>query len=241
MWPIAWQLSGQPACGSGTSVYSPISRTDDACAEAAPRLTAASARAGMSVVRIRFTGGIEHEKPVAVAPAHAFVRPGTVRFLPHGRPRAVRTVRPRARRRRGRRRRPRRDPRGRRGLRPRPCSARRSGPERRPAGTRPRPVAPAPPAVSHPQDLSLREQAAAIAAGELDAGELLDATLARIEERDTDLNSVVARFPDESRRMLEAAPRGPLHGVPVAVKDMFALPWRAPRDGSPHEQIPAGE
>ena len=41
--------------------------------------------------------------------------------------------------------------------------------------------------------------------------------------------------------MLAAAPRGPLHGVPVAVKDMFALPWRAPRDGSPHEQLPAGE
>jgi Asp-tRNA(Asn)/Glu-tRNA(Gln) amidotransferase A subunit family amidase len=95
--------------------------------------------------------------------------------------------------------------------------------------------------VSHPQDLSLREQAAAVAAGELDAEELLDATLARIEERDTELNSVVARFPDESRGMLAAAPRGPLHGVPVAVKDMFALPWRAPRDGSPHEQLPKGE
>jgi aspartyl-tRNA(Asn)/glutamyl-tRNA(Gln) amidotransferase subunit A len=93
----------------------------------------------------------------------------------------------------------------------------------------------------HPQDLSLREQAAAIAAGELDAAELLEATLARVEERDRDLNSVVARFPDESRRMLDAAPPGPLHGVPIAVKDMFALPWRAPRDGSPHEQLPAGE
>ena len=95
--------------------------------------------------------------------------------------------------------------------------------------------------MSHPQDLSLREQAAAIAAGDLDPGELLEATLARIEERDGELNSVVARFPEESRAMLDAAPRGPLHGVPVAVKDMFALPWRAPRDGSPHEQLPAGD
>ena len=32
--------------------------------------------------------------------------------------------------------------------------------------------------------------------------------------------------------MLTEAPEGPLHGVPIAVKDMFALPWRAPRDGS---------
>jgi Asp-tRNA(Asn)/Glu-tRNA(Gln) amidotransferase A subunit family amidase len=95
--------------------------------------------------------------------------------------------------------------------------------------------------VSHPQDLSLRDQAAAIAAGELDPGELLDATLARIEERDGQLNSVVARFPGDSRRMLAAGPRGPLYGVPVAVKDMFALPWRSPRDGSLHEQLPPGE
>jgi Asp-tRNA(Asn)/Glu-tRNA(Gln) amidotransferase A subunit family amidase len=95
--------------------------------------------------------------------------------------------------------------------------------------------------VRHLQDLSLREQAAAIAEGDLDPTELLDATLARIEERDTDLNAIVAQFPDESRQMLRNAPHGPLHGVPVAVKDMFALPWRAPRDGSPHDQLPKGE
>ena len=93
----------------------------------------------------------------------------------------------------------------------------------------------------HPQDLPLREQTAAIAAGDLDPAELLDATLERIAERDTDLNSIAATFPDESRRMVEEAPAGPLHGVPIAVKDMFALPWRAPRDGSDYEQIPKGE
>ena len=99
--------------------------------------------------------------------------------------------------------------------------------------------------MNHPQDLSLREQAAAIAAGDLDPGELLDQTLARMEERDPELNSIVAVIlsPDDSRRMLAEAPPGltSLHGVPIAVKDMFALPWRAPRDGSPHEQLPKGE
>jgi Asp-tRNA(Asn)/Glu-tRNA(Gln) amidotransferase A subunit family amidase len=95
--------------------------------------------------------------------------------------------------------------------------------------------------VSHPQDLSLREQAAAIANGALDPNDLLEQTLARIDERDTELNSVVARFPEDSRRMLAEAPHGPLHGVPVAVKDMFALPWRGPRDGSRHEQLEPGE
>jgi aspartyl-tRNA(Asn)/glutamyl-tRNA(Gln) amidotransferase subunit A len=95
--------------------------------------------------------------------------------------------------------------------------------------------------VSHPQDLSLREQAAAVASGELDAAELLADTLARIDERDGELNAVVARFPEESERMLASAPAGPLHGVPVAVKDMFQLPWRAPRDGSARETLPPGE
>jgi Asp-tRNA(Asn)/Glu-tRNA(Gln) amidotransferase A subunit family amidase len=93
----------------------------------------------------------------------------------------------------------------------------------------------------HPQDMSLREQADAIASRDLDPSELLDATLERIAERDPELNSIAATFPDESRRMLAEAPPGPLHGVPIAVKDMFALPWRAPRDGSNHEQLPKGE
>jgi Asp-tRNA(Asn)/Glu-tRNA(Gln) amidotransferase A subunit family amidase len=95
--------------------------------------------------------------------------------------------------------------------------------------------------VSHPQDLSLREQAAAIASGELDASELLHATLERIEERNGPLRAVVATFPEESERMLAEAPQGPLHGVPVAVKDQFQIPWRGPRDGTTSEALPPGE
>jgi Asp-tRNA(Asn)/Glu-tRNA(Gln) amidotransferase A subunit family amidase len=95
--------------------------------------------------------------------------------------------------------------------------------------------------VSHPQDLSLREQARSIAGGDLDPAELLADTLARIEERDGPLNSIVATFPEESERMLAEAPDGPLRGVPIAIKDMFQLPWRAPRDGTGHEQAPPGE
>lgn len=84
----------------------------------------------------------------------------------------------------------------------------------------------------NPLDLSLREQAAQIASGELDAGELLDACLARIEERNPDLNAVVATFPDQSREMLEQAPDGPLRGVPVLIKDEWPLPWRAETVGA---------
>jgi Asp-tRNA(Asn)/Glu-tRNA(Gln) amidotransferase A subunit family amidase len=88
-------------------------------------------------------------------------------------------------------------------------------------------------------DLSLRQQAAAIAAGELDPAELLEATLARIEERNPALNAVVATFPERSREMLAAAPRGPLHGVPIVIKDEWPLPWRAQRFGAAEMLAPA--
>jgi Asp-tRNA(Asn)/Glu-tRNA(Gln) amidotransferase A subunit family amidase len=81
-------------------------------------------------------------------------------------------------------------------------------------------------------DLPLREQAAQIASGALDPGELLDACLSRIEERNPDLNAVIATFPDRSREMLEQAPDGPLHGVPVLIKDEWPLPWRAETVGA---------
>jgi len=81
-------------------------------------------------------------------------------------------------------------------------------------------------------DLPLREQATQIAAGDLDPSELLDACIARIEERNPELNAVIATFPDQSRKMLEQAPEGPLRGVPVAIKDEWPLPWRAERIGS---------
>jgi Asp-tRNA(Asn)/Glu-tRNA(Gln) amidotransferase A subunit family amidase len=95
--------------------------------------------------------------------------------------------------------------------------------------------------VSHPQDLSLRDQAGQIASGDMDPAALLSATLERIEERNGALNAVVATFPEESERMLAEAPDGPLHGVPIAVKDQFCIPWRAPRDGTSHEVAPAGD
>jgi Asp-tRNA(Asn)/Glu-tRNA(Gln) amidotransferase A subunit family amidase len=94
--------------------------------------------------------------------------------------------------------------------------------------------------VSHPQDLGLREQARAIADGSLDAGELLDATLERIAERDGGLNSTPVVFPEEARAMLADAPRGPLHGVPLTLKDMFTTPWRGAHSGTARELLPPG-
>src|SRR4051812_3320335 len=81
-------------------------------------------------------------------------------------------------------------------------------------------------------DRTLRDQAAAIAGGEADPGEVLDAALRRIEERNPALNAIVETFPEESQRMLAEAPRGALYGVPVAIKDEWPLPWRAERLGA---------
>jgi Asp-tRNA(Asn)/Glu-tRNA(Gln) amidotransferase A subunit family amidase len=81
-------------------------------------------------------------------------------------------------------------------------------------------------------DLGLGDQSRAIAAGDLDPAELLDDCLERIEERNPELNAVVATFPEESRRMLAEAPDGPLRGVPVVIKDEWPLPWRAQRFGA---------
>jgi aspartyl-tRNA(Asn)/glutamyl-tRNA(Gln) amidotransferase subunit A len=81
-------------------------------------------------------------------------------------------------------------------------------------------------------DLTLRGQAAAIAAGDADPVELLEEALERIAQRNPAINAVVETFPERSRQMLAEAPPGPLHGVPVAIKDEWPLPWRAQRFGA---------
>jgi Asp-tRNA(Asn)/Glu-tRNA(Gln) amidotransferase A subunit family amidase len=87
-------------------------------------------------------------------------------------------------------------------------------------------------------DRPVAEQAAAIAAGDADPAELLEAALARFEERNPALNAVVATFPDESQEMLRSAPDGPLRGVPVVIKDEWPLPWRAQQFGAPRSLAP---
>lgn len=94
---------------------------------------------------------------------------------------------------------------------------------------------------NHPQDLSLRDQAAQVASGQLDASDLLEGTLERIAERDGELNSTPLTFAPQAREMLAAAPRGPLTGVPVTVKDMFSLPWHGARNATAEALLPASE
>ncbi len=88
-------------------------------------------------------------------------------------------------------------------------------------------------------DLTLRGQAAAIAAAEVDPAELLAAALERIEHRNPAINAVVETFPERSRQMLAEAPPGGLHGVPVVIKDEWPLPWRAQRFGAAEMMAPS--
>ena len=75
--------------------------------------------------------------------------------------------------------------------------------------------------------LSAADLAKAIAAGDLTAVDAVDACIARIEEVNLRLNAVVVPLFDEARtraRQADLTPlreRGPLHGVPVTVKECF--------------------
>ena len=81
-------------------------------------------------------------------------------------------------------------------------------------------------------DLSLASAgsiADAIKARKLSPVEVMDHFIKRIEERNPSLNAVVHLAPEEGRKAAKAAEQavmmgktlGPLHGVPVAIKDLF--------------------
>ncbi len=78
--------------------------------------------------------------------------------------------------------------------------------------------------------LGLIEAAAALRSGETSPTELLRATLARIEQLEPQLHAYVRVLGDSAARQAERAEaeiargeaRGPLHGVPIAIKDLCA-------------------
>ncbi|MDD9723138.1 amidase [Sulfitobacter sp. PR48] len=87
-------------------------------------------------------------------------------------------------------------------------------------------------------DMDALAQSAAIAAGELSAAELMQATLARIAAVNGTVNAVVAlRDADllmAEARAADAAPRkGWLHGIPMAIKDLANVAGLTTSSGSP--------
>jgi amidase len=84
-------------------------------------------------------------------------------------------------------------------------------------------------------DSTARDQAAAVRAAEISARELLDLHLARIAERNPELNAIVSLDEGRAREGAAAADEvlasgadvGPLHGLPFAFKDTHAVAgWR---------------
>nr|WP_282572006.1 amidase [Roseomonas acroporae] len=88
--------------------------------------------------------------------------------------------------------------------------------------------------------LSLTEAAAAVAAGEATATDLVRACLARIDAHDGAVNALIRLDRDEALQAAAAAdqaraagaPLGPLHGVPLAQKDMYYRAGRVSSCGS---------
>ena len=95
-----------------------------------------------------------------------------------------------------------------------------------------------------PDDLwraSAGDLAAAIARGEVSSLEVVDSHLARIEAVNGHLNAVVRVLADEARAAAQAADEavaagaelGPLHGVPISVKDNIAVAGTPTTNGVP--------
>lgn len=94
-----------------------------------------------------------------------------------------------------------------------------------------------------PLNMSLLQRTAAelladLSAGTLSAAELMQATLDRIEAVNGQVNAIVGlRDPDElmqEARKLDSGPkRGPLHGLPIAVKDLVNVAGILSTHGSP--------
>ena len=59
--------------------------------------------------------------------------------------------------------------------------------------------------------------------GEIKPRELIEVAIAQCERRNPAVNAVVIPMFDEARRVSEAAPAGPFHGVPFLLKDLYAL------------------
>lgn len=78
-------------------------------------------------------------------------------------------------------------------------------------------------------DLTAAELAPRLAGGEVRAAELIEACLARIAERDADIEAWAYLDPDHARAQARSLdehrqagrPIGPLHGLPVGIKDIF--------------------
>src|SRR5271156_4874976 len=97
-----------------------------------------------------------------------------------------------------------------------------------------------PPANIDPAFLPAHILSTEIGAGRLSPVDLVDALLARIRAQDQKLHAFVEVYADEARLAAEAADKairsghriGPLHGLPIALKDLIEIEGRVTTGGS---------
>src|SRR4051812_6300494 len=93
--------------------------------------------------------------------------------------------------------------------------------------------------------LRIRELARKVASGAQTAADEVERRLARISQSDGELHSFIEVFAESARADAEGVDRareqgrslGPLAGVPVAHKDIFFRPGRAPTCGVARDHI----
>ncbi|MEK9721659.1 MAG: amidase family protein, partial [Quisquiliibacterium sp.] len=91
---------------------------------------------------------------------------------------------------------------------------------------------------------TLSQLAASLRAGQFSSLELTDHLLARIERADASLHAFIDVYADEARALARGCdqaraaglPLGPLHGIPVALKDLLDIEGRICTLGSRHLQ-----
>src|SRR5882757_4289745 len=89
-------------------------------------------------------------------------------------------------------------------------------------------------------DLTLTDLSAGLAAKRFSSREIADALLGRIAKADAQLPAFTEVYANEARAMADAAdkaraahfPLGPLHGLPVAYKDLCDIAGRIGTGGS---------
>ncbi|HET7414081.1 MAG TPA: amidase, partial [Arthrobacter sp.] len=87
---------------------------------------------------------------------------------------------------------------------------------------------------------SLAQAAAGLARGDVSSSELTEACLAKIDELDGDLRAFITVDPERARHQAHRADdqisdgenRGPLHGIPVALKDNLSVAGQVTTMGS---------
>jgi len=93
---------------------------------------------------------------------------------------------------------------------------------------------------ANPEYLTVHQLSAALRSRRLSSSELVNTLLDRIATHDQKLHAFVALYPDEARLAAESADRaidaghavGPLHGIPIALKDLVEIEGRVTTGGS---------